>query len=251
MTFDLARVTSYDLKTTMITSFQLATENPTLSKDQQFQTWLEFGALLSALSSAGLEYSPQGLETLTVQASPRQQKTLNKALKARDRLVYTNQALVIKLAQQYANEAISQNDLIQTGNYGLMKALIKFKPKKNAKFSSYAYFWIKAVIFEALYRVDPIYIPQKVKREMTTFHFVSVQEEDRVKEMSNSDRVTASTVNEVLSNLTDKEQEVLSDSFGLDGNTTLLTYALMNGLTYDEAFRQLEEVLEKARDTEV
>ncbi|MGV2830554.1 sigma-70 family RNA polymerase sigma factor [Myxosarcina sp. GI1(2024)] len=232
----------------MTSSFAIATNNPVLSKSEQLETWLRFSALLEALKSVGLEFNKNDLETYKAQANKQQLKALKVALEARDTLVFTNQALVIKLAEQYSNEVISQSELIQVGNYGLMKALVKFKPKKNAKFSSYAYFWVKAVIFEALYRVDPIYIPQKVQREMEKFNFVAVEEEDRVKELSNSDRVTASTVNEIMANLSDHEQEILSDAFGLDGNTTLLTVALFQGISFEEALAKVEALLTRIRD---
>ncbi len=66
-------------------------------------------------------------------------------------LVTSNLRLVVKIAIDYSNLWM-QNllDLIQEGNLGLIKAVEKFKPEKNVKFSYYASFWIKALIIKHL-----------------------------------------------------------------------------------------------------
>jgi len=66
-------------------------------------------------------------------------------------LVTSNLRLVVKIALDY-QRIWMQNlmDLIQEGNIGLIKAVEKFDPDKNVKFSYYASFWIKAYIFKQL-----------------------------------------------------------------------------------------------------
>lgn len=66
-------------------------------------------------------------------------------------LVTSNLRLVVKIALDY-KRLWMQNlmDLIQEGNVGLMKAVEKFNPEKNVKFSYYASFWIKAFIIKHL-----------------------------------------------------------------------------------------------------
>ena len=70
---------------------------------------------------------------------------------ATDVLVTSNLRLVVKIALDY-KRLWMQNlmDLIQEGNIGLMKAVEKFDPDKNVKFSYYASFWIKAYIVKHL-----------------------------------------------------------------------------------------------------
>jgi len=70
---------------------------------------------------------------------------------AAQQLVTSNLRLVVKIAMDYSNLWM-QNllDLIQEGNLGLIKAVEKFKPEKNVKFSYYAAFWIKAYIIKHL-----------------------------------------------------------------------------------------------------
>mmetsp|Transcript_4372 Transcript_4372/g.2504 ORF Transcript_4372/g.2504 Transcript_4372/m.2504 type:complete len:318 (+) Transcript_4372:314-1267(+) len=64
-------------------------------------------------------------------------------------LVTSNLRLVVKIALEF-QRLWMQNllDLIQEGNIGLMKAVKKFDPYKNVKFSYYASFWIKAYILK-------------------------------------------------------------------------------------------------------
>lgn len=64
-------------------------------------------------------------------------------------LVTSNLRLVVKIALEF-QRIWMQNllDLIQEGNMGLMKAVKKFDPYKNVKFSYYASFWIKAYILK-------------------------------------------------------------------------------------------------------
>jgi RNA polymerase sigma-32 factor len=66
-------------------------------------------------------------------------------------LVTSNLRLVVKIAMDY-RRLWMQNllDLIQEGNIGLIKAVEKFNPDKNVKFSYYASFWIKAYIIKHL-----------------------------------------------------------------------------------------------------
>ena len=66
-------------------------------------------------------------------------------------LVTSNLRLVVKIAMDYSSLWM-QNllDLIQEGNVGLIKAVRKFDPEKNVKFSYYASFWIKAYILKHL-----------------------------------------------------------------------------------------------------
>jgi RNA polymerase sigma-32 factor len=65
------------------------------------------------------------------------------------RLVTANLRLVVKLAMEYQSSWLNNlQDLIQEGNMGLLQALVKFDPSKNAKFSYYASYWIRAYILK-------------------------------------------------------------------------------------------------------
>ena len=69
---------------------------------------------------------------------------------ARGRLIEANLKLVVKIARSYLKPDISLMDLIQEGNIGLMRAADKYDYHKKVRFSTYAAWWIRQVIYRYL-----------------------------------------------------------------------------------------------------
>jgi RNA polymerase primary sigma factor len=69
---------------------------------------------------------------------------------ARERMIQANLRLVVAIAKDYVNLGLPLLDLISEGNIGLMKAVDRFDPKKGAKLSTYASWWIKQAMKRAL-----------------------------------------------------------------------------------------------------
>jgi len=69
---------------------------------------------------------------------------------AREHMIRANLRLVVKIARSYENYGLPLLDLISEGNIGLMKAVERFDPKKGAKLSTYAAWWIKQSIKRGL-----------------------------------------------------------------------------------------------------
>lgn len=67
-------------------------------------------------------------------------------------LVMSHLRFVVHIAKSYAGYGLSQSDLIQEGNVGLMKAVKRFNPEKGVRLVSFAVHWIKAEMHEFILR---------------------------------------------------------------------------------------------------
>ena len=87
--------------------------------------------------------------------SPDEEVELAKRIKegdeiARDKLIRANLRFVISVAKQFSQSGLPLTDLINEGNIGLIKAAEKFDETKGFKFISYAVWWIRQSIIQAI-----------------------------------------------------------------------------------------------------
>ncbi|HZX09473.1 MAG TPA: RNA polymerase sigma factor RpoD/SigA [Acidobacteriota bacterium] len=84
------------------------------------------------------------------------------------KLIEANLKFVVSYVKKYKGMGLSMLDLINEGNIGLIEAAKRYDPTKNVKFISYAVWWIRQAIFNALTRNSRIYhIPQKLSDQVS------------------------------------------------------------------------------------
>ena len=86
--------------------------------------------------------------------SPEEEVILARRIKSGDsealtKLVKAKLRFVVSVAKQYQNQGMSLSDLINEGNFGLMKAAQRFDETRGFKFISYAVWWIRQAILQA------------------------------------------------------------------------------------------------------
>ncbi len=93
---------------------------------------------------------------------------------ALDTLVQSNLRFVVSIAKQYSGQGLSITDLINEGNIGLIKAAERFDEKRGFKFISYAVWWVRQAMLQALAEQSRIFrVP--LNRATTLYRVGKVQ----------------------------------------------------------------------------
>jgi len=85
--------------------------------------------------------------------------------KAREWLILANTRLVIGVAKRYLGCSVPFSDLVQEGNLGLIRAIDRFDPERGFRLSTYAAWWIRHYISQAIGEETSIRIPRDMKRK--------------------------------------------------------------------------------------
>jgi RNA polymerase primary sigma factor len=94
---------------------------------------------------------------------------------AREKMIECNLRLVISLARQFRGRGVPYADLVQEGTVGLVRAVEGFDYRRGNKFSTYAVWWIRRALLDALAGARVIRVPPKASRQLAAIN--SVREE--------------------------------------------------------------------------
>lgn len=84
------------------------------------------------------------------------------AQRAKDEIFLRNMRLVMSISRSLGKSIDFQEDLIQEGSIGLMRAIEKFDPEKGFRFSTYASWWIRQAVLRYAYAQEEIRLPSQV-----------------------------------------------------------------------------------------
>lgn len=158
------------------------------------------------------------------------------SLKAKNEILEANLRFVFDIAKHYTGRGVPIADLISDGNMGLLKAIDKFDESKDVKFISYAVWWIKQAMSEAIKKKKAINFVEIESNENndSIIDGKIVDEEDDINECKNSNYTNEfeertkevsqnqkAVVSKLISCLNDREKEIIECYYGINDKKEL------------------------------
>lgn len=153
--------------------------------------------------------------------------------RALEKLTKANLRFVVSVAKQYQNQGLTLPDLINEGNLGLIKAAQRFDETRGFKFISYAVWWIRQSILQALAEQSrivrlPLNKIGSINKINKTFAFLE-QAHERVPSAEEIAKELDMTVEDVKQSLKNSGRHVSMDAPLIDGEDSNLYDVLRSG----------------------
>lgn len=185
--------------------------------DAELSRWIERARQIPTLSKEA-EYE------LAVRATRGDQEAI-------DKLVEANLRYVVAVALQYRRYGVKLSDLVSEGNVGLVVAAKKFDPERAVRFVTYAGYWIRAYILDAVVRSTSMVgggtgplrskLFFRLRRERARVANLVAEPEERLRELAKRFDVTPERMQEMLRRLDSRDVSLDASVFD-DSETTLL-----------------------------
>ena len=179
----------------------------------------------------------------------------NGDIEARQKLIESNLRLVVSIAKHYKGRGIPFLDLIQEGNYGLMKAVDRFDPTMGTKFSTYAVWWIRQSITKSIYNDSgiiriPIEHMEKINKLKRYIAILTqeLQKEPTIEEIANRLNVKEEVIEKLLQDSQSPislDQTVHGDNNDSDNNELQHFISTDENIEEDYIKRNLKEDIMK------
>ena len=174
----------------------------------------------------------------------------------RELLIIHNLRLVVYIAKKFENKTTSTEDLVSIGTIGLMKAVKTFNPEKNIKLATYASRCIENEILMHLRKVNNIKSEMSFDEplsvwdgnELTLRDVLGTDPNDVFEEIEYDDEKRL--LRQTVAALPEKERNLMTLRFGLDGNESLTQKQLADKMGISQSYisRLEKRILQKIKN---